>query len=889
MSLAIRMTAEELIHAFGCSRRLATRIGALMTRQVGVSALVLEEAISLPELRELLLERSLLECADLAAELARLCTLPAYNTVLKKLPLVSRPEEDWQVIMAEEEALAGSGFATLASSSRASNAPLPSVSALPAVSTVAYPEQVLAGKPTGSAGELANAFSAQEVSRLRVDIFTGSESAQKVSALRQFAFTGVSAEEKTQVFQQALADADGLLRQAAVAGLRQFGGDADWSECLRLFAEARELPVALGRLRELAGRAEDRALRGRRLETGLFLLLGCLRDRTASEELLRTALEGLACVISYMEPVFEGWEDISRLLQERLLDGKSELLPGCRAVFAALEPVSGGRASESLLQEAQQTVSTEYRALLLDLLTGMQLPSESQQILLPLTVQTLCVLPLEHNSARFLRKAITDDVNRGLQLLAKELTGCDVAHQRAFVRFADNALHSYNVDAPTRAALAESCLQLLRSAPMQVRTDLIETRVLIRDDLPPELLRQTAELLLVKLRDYAQWPLCEYFENALVTLGEAAVRPLLTSLHERANTQAGAILARALGRIGATLPEASEALADDILRELSRLTFTDNKIMDALHLAMGMLAARQGVSEEVNALVMRTLLSRLVGTPADAALLRALGYCASGNIRQDCELPAIVALCLRHLETEQAAPTLQTGSFAGEETLTLGNEVEIYADLIPASLAGLEQILLGRRTPDELRESLLTRLIALWEASGALQVQWGPGNVAQLTEIFGRVGESSFLSDRQRVMLASALRRRANSLPTLQALAQIVALPSRLPQMDKLAAALAIRALERLGQPEAGAEDREAYLRLLRKVCERGRFEVSKGSVDRLWERIAQTVRECAQEGLNGATETARELLKIPALPAVAAEILRSYLDRLYALTNRTN
>lgn len=962
MSGAVRLSAQELTEQFGCSRRLATRIGALMARQVGVSALVLEESASLPALRELLLERTLLEAADPAAELQRLLSLPAYEAMGAQLPLTTAADGDWQVICAEEEALAEGGFAALQrptpspeqTTSTASApatghanraAPLATTSAPhaagmpPAQSTAAHTQQAEGARAAagaagqndgarpfadnstagdggifapavtvraqtpgsgyaltqavalgGADGGLAEAFSRQEIARLRVDIFAGGDSARKVSALRQFAYTDVPAAGKAQVFRQALADEDRQLRQAAVAGLRQFGSDVAWSECLRLYAEGVELEVALERLRELTertaqARRQTPDAQAAEVEAGLLLLAGCLRDRGASAELARAALDGLAAVVPLLPAGFAGWADLAGLLQERLLSGQLELLPGCRAVFRELEILAGGALSQRLEQEAEGSRSPEYAGLLLDLLCGMDLPAEQRARLLPLAVRTLCKLPLEHASARFLRKALSDEADAGLLLLAQELPECDVAHQRSFLRLADNLLCSYAVNEATRNAIARTALQLLRAAPLQLRTDLIETHVIIRTDIDPALRREAALVLLSGLRDYAQWPLCDYLENALAGLGRPAVEPLLAGVREQKNSVAGAILARALGRIGVALSGQEEDIADAILRELSRLSFSDNQIMDALHIAMGQLAARAGVSQEVNALVMRTLLSRLSGTPADAALLRALGCCAAGNIAPDCELPAIIALCLRHLETEQAAPSLQTQMRGGEEVITFGEEVGIYSDLIPAGLAALEQIVLGRRVPADTREQLLQKLLALWESSGALRVQWGLANATQLTEILGRIGESPLVSDRQRVMLAAGLRKRAGSLPVLTALARIVSVPNRLPQLDKMAAALAVKALERLAQPEAGEEDREAYLRLLLKVCARGRFEVSRGTVERLWERIAQAVIECLHQGVGGAAEAARELAQQESLPAAARETLQAVLARLYALT----
>lgn len=879
--------AEELVAEYGCSRRLAARVGALLARGVGISPVVLEEAARLEGLRELLLERGLLETVEVRSEFAKLCADAKYAPDVCELGLELVEAGGLLVIASADEILAARSPGGGDVAQMKLKAPAALQTGVAVAGVVRRPSAMLPAADVGGAvGE--SPFSDKELARLRVEIFAGEDSAKKVAALRQFAFAQLPEEEIRRVFLLALADEDAQLRQAAIKGLRHLGVGAQMAEGLRLLADGRQLEVARARLLELCAQAQ--ALE---CESLLMLLVGSLRDREGGADLLDCALEVLTGLVPVLPQSLPGLDELVQLLQERLLERGGERGGLFRAVFRALEQGLEGGVSRRLIAQAAQTASDEYRGILLDLLAGMDLSVQVQAEVLPLAVRTLCRLPVEHPSARLLRKMLSDARDGGMILLAQNLGGCDLAHQRSFIRYLDNCLYSLDLAPNTREQIARAVYDLLRGAPLQVRADIIETHVLARGDIPIELRAQAAESLVNNLGDYAHWPLADYLENALVSLGAPAARPLLRVIAERRRNADAALLAKALGRIGLELEAGQDELAEDILRELARLTFSENNIMDSLHLALGQLASRMGVSREVNAMVMRTLLGRLTGAPADAPLLRALGHCCAGNIAPGSEYPAIAALALKHLETEHAAPQIKVGVKDGEEVYTLGEGGGIYAELIPASLEALGEIALAPRVPAAFRNDLLAKLVRMWEDSASLRVMWGPANVSLLTETLGRIGAAPELGDAQRVMIASALRKRAGSVTAMEALAGIVAVPSRLPQMDKLAGALAGRLLELLeNNGELKAEDQEIYLRILARTLARGRLAGRQGGAGgdlRLWRRCAEVFLEGVRRSVPGVFSRLRDLLEQGAFPEEMAQELRDEVSRFSALATQTS
>lgn len=859
----VGVNRDEVIRKFRCSRRLATRVVALGQKKIALSATLLEEAVGDITVEKLLLERTLLDTDDLQATLLLLLEDSKYSEVADDMPLIVVTQDAWQVIALEEEAVLNS---------TPQEKPSTDLS-------------VFQNKPNivSNATESV-AFNEQEVSKLRVEIFASKLSADKVAALRQFTFTNIPAEEKCAVFLQALADSDAELRVAAASGIRNFGVSAVVAENIQMLLEENRIELAFERIVDYLPTMSE-------LEKNslLMLLAGIMRDSEVSGELLRVSLQLLSKAAAFLAPYALSDNDFLVIMRERLINAPAAMIPYFRGAFCAIENVVPLSVSNALISEIEVTSSDTYRALLLDIVAGLPLASEIQQSLLPFVIATLKALPLDNPSIPMLRKFILDSGEDALVKLAKVVGSCTVSQQRSLIRFFDNALHSLEVSGDALCNIAESFLPLLKSAPLQLRTDLLDTQVCIRSDISVEIRQKVADILVADMNDYAHWPVEGDFENALARLGRPAVKPLLKVMSERKHTAEAQVVAKTLGRIGASLDTSGAIdieLAESILRELSTLSFDDSKTRDSMHLAMGLISSRVGISTEVNTIIMRSLLSRLRGDVSDAATIEALGYCCAGNVGMISDIQTIISLCMQHLEHEQADPKLSTEMLDGEEVLSLGKEAGIYSEMIPACLNALEAIITGEKITPSMRDELLDKMLSIWNNAKELNVIWGLVNVARLTEIFGRVGSHPNISDRDKLKIAATLKKRAGGIPVLTSLAEIVSTPNRLPQFDKMAASLAIYLMDIIAQSaDMNIEDHERYIRILAQVISRGRFELrSGGDLERFYERVADTLIYALKQAVPGAQKVLKQTIENNYLSEAATARLEEEYSKLTSL-----
>ncbi|MCX7935846.1 MAG: hypothetical protein N3A66_11390, partial [Planctomycetota bacterium] len=329
------------------------------------------------------------------------------------------------------------------------------------------------------------------------------------------------------------------------------------------------------------------------------------------------------------------------------------------------------------LAEAKAAQSPLYRGTLLDLLCDLPLSPTMSSLLLSCAVEVLTQLPDDAPAVRGLERWLMQIGDQALQALALRLPACDIAHQRHFLRFFDNALRSLSLQPATREIIGQAAAEILRCAPKQVRSDLIETCLLIQPDLSPELRRQIASALLRDFRDYLATPYRDCLINILAALGPPAVELLLLTLREQCHTDEAGVIATALGRLGAALAAAAKApLAEDILRELQKILYRQPACGDDILLAMGRICREPSISPAAARVIFRAVFQHVRGTAADGPAIEALGLICSGPGPDENDVRQVVDLALRQI-SEHAA----IGYLAGDVTATTVAELTAAADI----------------------------------------------------------------------------------------------------------------------------------------------------------------------------------------------------------------
>jgi len=873
---AVREGRAFLVDELGLSRRLAARVGALLGQRIACTRAVLEEARDNEALAALLLAKDLRAPGDdLSATIRRLLAEPAHADLAEDLPLAVGREDDWQILALEEELAAEAGFEAVEGADAATK-PDAKAGQLPVAQGTLYNR--------AADGETAAAFSDEAIAELRVAVFAGATSAERVSALRRLAFAPIEAERRIGIFVQALAEEDASLRAAAANGLRKLGLRGDTAEAARLLAEGEpeERRYACERL-AVAVRSGDEL----EVRAGVMALLGALR---VEEDLsIRVAaVRTLGTLAPRLEDFAGIADEIMRVVVEQAVAHRKELGGAVREALRAFDAAAPGRAAAYLLAEAGSTADADLRAYLLTAAVACEPPDGKAEALRVAAADGLMALPAESGAAHTLGTYLVREGEAGVALLLDRLPGSDIGHQRFLVHLLDNAVRFRALSDALRVDLARQALALLRSGSRQLLAELFESRLPTPPCLPADLAREMALALLSGVRQFALPQVQENVEHALVRLGVPAVPAMLQMLQDAPDRHEGRVACRAIGRVGLAA-ERTDAAAVAALREALRVlqTLTYAKDVDAreIFIAMGRICSLGVFDAEIVSLVERNLLNRLQGDASDAPLLEALGWLARSPAAAPELCRRVAGLCRTHLAQETPDAAFSSAIEAGEEVFRVGEDLNVFSELIPACLDALELVVLSPSAPADLRAETVDALLERWRDCVAFHVQWSPANVAQLTAMLGRIGESERLARDARLAIVHTLARRLSDLPVLEALAGVVAAADADEEMDRVAAAVANRLLQQMKEEELTDEDRENYLRALARVASRGAFAVRGGGGPRLLERAVDELALGLRDGIAGALGYLTALRDNERLPANLRERIAEEVRRYTTLT----
>jgi len=846
------ISKDELVSRFGCSRRLATRIAVLASKDILVSALLAEEARPGSALETFLLHPFFLKGTNVPQAFEEALADPTGTQ--QHIPMTLTKQNNKLLIAAEEELMVEdtpSQQAVAIQENDSTGYQLAQHSSFPQL-----PSFEIIGRDLAMAenGIIQDAFTPQEVSRLRINIFAGATSADKISALKQFAFTQTPLAEKLTVFLQALADPDKSLRSAAASGLATLGLSAEISDTARTLAEGAnaDREIAAERLADLAKAADELGL-----HSILMSLMGVIRDQAIENDVLVTTLDSLSKCVDILGPQRLCRIDIIRSLLERFLSGNLSSTTFFSSLFESIDKLCHGTVSSFFLKEMTTSTSLDFQSKLVKIYCSLPIDQNERNQARSFLIQLLLRLNADHDECRrigiFLSSPGNDapEDEEDLYALAESFSSADTAHQRYFIRLFDNVLRSRTLSAKCRQSIADACLKAAKKAPRQVRADLIETYIGTGDEVDRETRTGFAETFLQDLSAYSHWPLSKTFRDALARLGTPAVSPCLNKLSETSGGAPTELLAETLGLIGAKLTLSESSIAESILRQLQKLTFEQSGQRDQIHLSMGRIIAGGGTSEQVAFMITRSLIGRLQATDQDGPTLEAAALACCGSYASEEQIQTIYEIAIHNLTDNHPDPGLISELIEGEEMFHVGDEVQVDADLIPHSIHAIGHLICGKSTPTALREKMLNNLLDLWGKATLFKVVWSPANITRLTQTLGEAGADPNLPSHLRIKIALTLARRIGEASVLDSLTDLLILNDPAKELDRLAGSLILKILERLNSsgPISG-EDREQMLRVLGKVCLRNKFQMRGGGEERLKERAIDALIAGLHQGV---------------------------------------
>ena len=191
----VRLNRDDLIRAFGVSRRLAVRVGALMAQRLSVTPTLLEIAGAGSAMEEAAASPAVARTGRRALRRRRQRALPGRPAQAKKArwPWWNSPvAASWRW---KEELQAEEGWQTAAAQDEPDMALARTDAGMPA-------------SPLLDRNETASLFSPEELARIKLDALAGSGVEQRISALRKLAYAPLPAREKGAVFLRVIVDPD---------------------------------------------------------------------------------------------------------------------------------------------------------------------------------------------------------------------------------------------------------------------------------------------------------------------------------------------------------------------------------------------------------------------------------------------------------------------------------------------------------------------------------------------------------------------------------------------------------------------------------------------------------------------------------------------------------
>lgn len=866
----IRLGRDALVARFALSQRLVTRIGALLSRQVDVTASVLESARPGTAVEKVLLHpRVLTEAGSLTAPALAEVVAAVEGAGAPRLeaPLTVVVAADWRTVALEEEVMAATGWSRVPADAggprdlavRAANV-LPALAASPE----AFPI-ILTRK------EAAELFSPEELARLKLTILTGVEPKQKIEALRQLGLAPFPPEEKAALYLRALSDEDAAVRREAAQALRHLGLGLEVSEAICAVCEAtpQAKPHALARLERILLQAPPQER-----QIALAVLLTELRNEKEAA-LQATLIRTLAAFADIFAQKAELLGALVQQVTDRLATQSAALAEPARALFAAIGRTAAGPFAALLWKEIERAQDRAAKAYYLELLCDVDLPDAERERLAGEIARCVAGWSDSDSECRRLAGHLKPFGAAGVRALLAAYPGAAEALRPFLLRTLDHLCAGSDFPARLMAKVGTFLLDVLATAKRPLRLTVLESRLYQSPTLPRELKTRLAADFISNVHEFRLDQVLDLTESALERLGIPAVEPLLRAAKGSPYDAERQIACKVLGHILERTPESG----DEVQRAAERAIAVCTGLLDAgvavagpALRALGRVTASR-VVPEAEAVRLSAILREVVRRPDHTCdALDALGWIAAGA---NTPLPVRLEIGMLHLTflEEKFPEDVVVERHTGDGlVLEVSTNTAAYTDLIPVVVTGLERIALSPEITPMFREKVVESLVAKWYRTISYQVVWGPANVTLLGEVLGRIGATPETPSYLRVAVLKALKERMINMPVVESLGRVLSAPDDSDVVLELCEGITESIVGMTGHPDfSEREDREVILGALTRIAQRPRLARDARKSDALRRQVSDLVFS----GLADEVPGTREMLERLAGCEVVAKGLR--------------
>lgn len=848
MVQAVHLPREELQRRFGLSSRLTARIGALMAKRLGFSEAVLELASSEPDMENILLSPGILEYAETlnTSELKRLAHGAGLDDFLRRNQLCILNQQDLRILALRDEVEAEAVWEEHPSASGAVAVP--------------FHEGDLSEAAAGD-----DLVPDEEVDALKLSILTSAEPKAKIEAIRKLSYSKMSADEKGRLLVSVLADDSTEVRVEATRALGALGLDAGMVQNIRkLFqGEAGE--------KRIAARALGRfASQGKFLERAVTLVvvskaLGEESFRSARAELIE-AIRGLSDVVVADERFVA---DATGQLVAVLADSDIFERKAAREVLSELAQASPQKAGSVLWQRLTDIDEPKVRAALLSAVAASMPPDVSADELARLVVvESLKFRELDPEcwQLRVLATRLGEaSVNPAVQMIS--LTPPDT--RLPIFRLIDMLCRQDELSERALRTMGEAVVDLLATGSDADRVSLLGLACLTEERFPTQVRQRIARELLRGLDSALMERSLEQIDEALVSLGPAALGPIVDYSKRRGEAPGRLRALRALGEIVASMSSATdreEKLVEEVAAFCLRL-IKSGVASGTPMIVLGQLCSRGFVKPRSVQSADELLRSSLRHSEFPFQAADGLGWLAS-NPMVSLQVRVDIANSLLALfESKLPEELLHERQTEDGTVLDIGPEAKAYNEMLPASIEGLQRICVAAGADSVLRKRIIDSFLEKWKRIHEWEEVWGPANVATLADALGEIASERSLPTQDRVRIARALSEGLGRLSVVRALAKLFLLDGDSVELGSAARKVAETLLRRrLVERGLAPEEREAILKTLGVIASRPVLGRRSNSIARLRARVVSALEDALREHLSVAHEWLYELQRCEAL-----------------------
>lgn len=846
----IRDDFDQIVHSFGASRRVATRLSALARRGLYVSETVLEFALDDDgdALKKLLLSRGLLDAADDLDDdgLAKMAQAED-EAFFEENPLSLRRSDGVRILALEEEAGEVEG----------------STNDQPDTAITSFDES-----PTGviARDEARRLLSDDEVSRLKLDLVTSSDAGRRLEALRKLYLSELKQREKLKLFLTALRDREAEVRAEAARALGGLGLESSLTENLARAARGAtdERVVAISNLDTVLEKIEASQAR---LAIGLVI-----EFVTPSEE--REVVLGALGVLAAQIPRMDDGEAMASHLHKQLIEllqvRLSQYEDAARRLYNALFVHHRALMSRLLTRTVEEIAQPGLRFFALSLITEHDLESASAPAVIQQLIQGLTTGSELDSNYQACSAALTRLGEKSVDGLLAALEDAGDAGRERIIALLGHMLRErgdseFPVKEKTAARITGRFLQLYDEAGPEVCTALLESGFHEHPSLDDEARRHAAERFLESLHEFRFERQVELVQAALVRCGRVSIEPLRRAMLESGHDVTRLTAAKLLPEIVSRDPDvASEDLASLVAEVRSLTDAEENDFPDRgpLHVALGRIGAHPSVSEPEAEAIAVNMRERIGHSSNVYDIIEGLGYLAAGA-----NLPRSERLEIGHLlltVLKRGLPGMSgriRKNEEGEDVLHFGRETTAYTDMIPRILEGLGRLIEAEKTPDVLFERITEELIKLWKEITDYRRIWAPAATMTLAQLLGRVALGDRRSSRMAGDIAELLSRKLILLPVMQVLGELLLTDGESERLNIIAKRIFTELTKRLNEePAPEPVERRQILRTLTSIVQRARIGDSERDVAHARKVVVEALFDALRDKLFAARDMLGEL-----------------------------